>query len=59
MVPTLVVHLTATAGKSDAELTASCGGLEYPPTLVRPTYTFQRKPLDDTTQEVLDRLPQR
>ncbi len=57
LVPTLVVHLTPTAGMTDAELQASCGGLEYPPTLVRPFYAFQRKPANETTAEVLARLP--
>jgi hypothetical protein len=57
LVPTLVVHLAPTAGMTDEELAAACGGLEYPPTLVRPTYAFQRKPADETTEEVLARLP--
>ena len=57
LVPTLVVHLTPTAGMTDEELVAACGGLEYPPTLVRPTYAFQRKPADVSTVEVLARLP--
>jgi hypothetical protein len=54
-----VMHLTPTAGRTDAELTASCGGLQYPPTLVRPTYAFQRKRADETTLDVLSRLPRR
>ena len=57
IVPTLVVHLLPTGGMTDAELQAACGGLDYPPTLVRPTYAFQRKPTDETTTEVLARLP--
>ena len=57
IVPTLVVHLIQTAGMTDAELAAACGGLAYPPTLVRPGYAFQRKPADETTEEVLARLP--
>jgi hypothetical protein len=57
LVPTLVVHLLPTAGMSDAELQAACGGLEYPPVLVRPTYAVQRKPADESTREVLMRLP--
>jgi hypothetical protein len=57
IVPTLVVHLTPTAGMTDEELAAACGGLEYPPALVRPTYAFQRKPAEETTAEVLARLP--
>jgi hypothetical protein len=56
LVPTLVVHLAPTAGMTDEELAAACGGLEYPPTLVRPTYAFQRKPAGETTEEVLARL---
>jgi hypothetical protein len=59
IVPTLVMHLTPTAGRTDAELTASCGGLQYPPTLVRPTYALQRKRADETTLDVLSRLPRR
>ena len=55
--PTLVVRLISTAGMTDAELQAACGGLDYPPTLVRPTYAFQRKPADESTAEVLARLP--
>lgn len=57
IVPTLVVHLLPTAGMTDGELQAACGGLDYPPTLVRPTYAFQRKPADESTAEVLARLP--
>jgi hypothetical protein len=57
IVPTLVVHVLPTAGMSDAELRAACGGLDYPPTLVRSTYAFQRKPADESTAEVLARLP--
>lgn len=57
LVPTLVVHLLPTGGMTDAELQAVCGGLDYPPTLVRPTYAFQRKPVDESTVEVLARLP--
>jgi len=56
LVPTLVVHLTPTAGMTDEGL-AACGGLEYPPVLVRPTYAFQRKPAEETTADVLARLP--
>jgi|GEM_PF-851545 len=56
-VPTLVVHLLPTAGMTDAELQAVCGGLDYPPTLVRPKYAFQRKPADESTAQVLARLP--
>lgn len=59
VVPTLVVHVLPTAGMSDAGLTAACGGLKYPPTLVRPVYSFQRKPADETTQQVLARLPRK
>jgi hypothetical protein len=57
IVPSLAVHLLSTEGMSDAELQAACGGLEYPPTLVRPTYAFQRKPADESTRDVLMRLP--
>src|SRR5665648_939029 len=57
IVPTLVVHLISTAGMTDAELQAACGGLDYPPTLVRPYYAFQRKPADVSTAELLARLP--
>jgi hypothetical protein len=57
IVPTLVVHLISTAGMTDAELQAACGGLDYPPTLVRPYYAFQRKPAGESTAEVLARLP--
>ena len=59
IVPTLAVHFIATAGLSDAALAAACGGLGYPPTLVRPSYAFQRKPPGETTAEVLARLPVR
>ena len=57
IVPSLAVHLLSTEGMSDAELQAACGGLEYAPTLVRPTYAFQRKPADKSTRDVLTRLP--
>jgi hypothetical protein len=57
LVPTLVVHLMATAGMSEAELQATCGGLDYPPVLVRPGYVFLRKPAGESTAEVLARLP--
>jgi len=57
IVPSLTVHLLSTEGMSDAELRAACGGLEYPPALVRPTYAFQRKPADQNTRDVLMRLP--
>lgn len=57
IVPTLVVHLISTAGMTDAELQAACGGLDYPPTLVRPLYAFQRKPAYESTTDVLARLP--
>jgi len=59
IVPTLVVHLLRTAGMTDAELQAASGGLDYPPTLVRPKYAFQRKPADESTAEVLARLPRK
>lgn len=57
LVPTLVVHLLPTARMSAAELRTTCGGLDFPPTLVRPTYAFQRKPAEESTPEVLERLP--
>lgn len=57
IVPSLVVHLISTAGMTDAELQAGSGGLDYPPVLVRPEYAFQRKPADESTVEVLARLP--
>jgi len=59
VVPSLIVHLIPTAGMTDAELQAASGGLDYPPTLVRPLYAFQRKPAGETTAEVLARLPLR
>lgn len=55
--PSLVVHLTQTAGKAEADLRAECGGLEYPPVLVAPWYAIQRKPPSETTSDVLGRLP--
>jgi len=57
IVPTLAVHLIDTAGMTDAELQAACGGLDYPPTLVRPTCVFCRKPADESVADVLERLP--
>ena len=57
IVPTLVVRLIVTAGMTDEELQAACGGLGYPPTLVRPYYAFQRKPQDESVADVLQRLP--
>jgi hypothetical protein len=57
IVPTLVVHMGSTKGLTPEDLQASCAGLEYPPTLIRPTYAFQRKPAGETTADVLARLP--
>jgi len=59
IVPTLVVHIMPTAGMTNAELQAASGGLDYPPTLVRPMYAFLRRPADDSTAQVLARLPRR
>ncbi len=55
--PTLVVHLTATAGKTEADLRAESGGLDYPPVLVAPWFAIQRKPPSESTLQVLGRLP--
>ena len=57
IVPTIVVRLIPTAGMTDDELHAASGGLDYPPSLVRPYYAFLRKPADESTAEVLARLP--
>ncbi len=57
LVPTLVCRIGVTVGASDAELRAAGGGLDYPPTLLRPTYVFLRKPSDESTATVLARLP--
>jgi len=59
LVPSLIVHFMPTAGMSDAQIQAASGGLDYPPSLVRPLYAFQRKPPDETTAQVLARLPRR
>lgn len=59
LAPTLAVRLGSTHGVSDAELQTACGGLGYPPTLVRPRYAFFRTPPGETTAEVLARLPRR
>lgn len=56
-VPTLAVHFLATAGLSPAELRAACGGLEYPPVLVRPEYVIHRKPALESVDHILERLP--
>lgn len=56
-VPTLVVHLLDTDGKTPAELQAACGGLSYPPTVIAPWYAVHRKPPHETSAEVLARLP--
>jgi len=58
VVPTLVVHLTLTAGLTPAEISAGNAGLGYPAALVRPGYVIYRKPAGETTAEVLARLPQ-
>jgi len=57
VVPTLVVHFLSTAGMTPGQLTAACGGLDYPPTLVRPQYALQRKPAAKTTGAVLAGFP--
>jgi len=56
VVPTLVVHLMKTKGMTASQLAAASGGLDYPPTMVRPDYVFQRKPAGETTDQVLQRL---
>lgn len=56
-VPTLVVHLLDTRGKGPTELRDASGGLYYPPVGVAPWYAVHRKPAQETTAEVLARLP--
>ena len=55
--PTLVVHLTETAGKSAADLNRRVWWRKYPPVLVAPWYAIQRKPASDSVSDVLHRLP--
>jgi hypothetical protein len=55
-VPTLTAHLVDTEGVSELEL-EECGGLDYPVVLIEPEFVFNRKPADQTVQEVLDGLP--
>jgi hypothetical protein len=55
--PTLAVHVLETRGMSGAQLTADCGGLDYPPVTVRPWWALHRRPAGETTAEVLARLP--
>jgi hypothetical protein len=57
VVPSLVVHVLRTRGMSDVQLTATCGGLGYPPVVVRPWWALQRKPAGESTAEVLAKLP--
>lgn len=52
-VPTLVVHVLRTAGKTPGELREECGGLDYPPVKVARGYAFQRKPPGESVDEVL------
>jgi hypothetical protein len=56
-VPTLVAHVVRTRGKSEAELRSESGGLEYPPVVVAPWYALHRKPVGESVDEVLERLP--
>ena len=56
-VPTLVLRLVHTTGLTEEELTASTGGLDYPPAVVHPLYFLARKPPQKTTAEVLAGLP--
>ena len=56
VVPTLAVHLMPTSGMSEEQIAAADAGLGYPPTLVRPTYVFYRKPAGESTGEVIRRL---
>ena len=56
-VPTLVVHLTPTAGRTDADLRDESGGLAYPPVLRTPWYAIQRQPSSESAADVLARLP--
>jgi hypothetical protein len=57
VVPTLVARLGPSAGKSPAELRGECGGLEYPPLVVAPAHVLHRKPVAESVDEVLARLP--
>jgi hypothetical protein len=57
LVPTVAVRVLATAGMSEEELVASGGGLDYPVAVVRPAYVISRKPADESTSDVLARLP--
>jgi hypothetical protein len=59
VVPTLALHVLDTRGMSGAQLTAACGGLAYPPIVVRPWWALQRRPAGETTGDVLARLPRR
>jgi hypothetical protein len=52
-VPTVAIHFVTTADLSAEELQAGCGGLDYPPILVRPGYAVHRKPPLKTVDEVL------
>lgn len=56
-VPSLVVHVTGTAGKSERRLQDECGGLAYPVVLKAPWYAIHRKPPFETVDDVLGRLP--
>jgi hypothetical protein len=56
-VPSLVAHVTGTAGKSEQRLQAECGGLAYPVVVVAPWYAIHRKPAFESVDDVLGRLP--
>ncbi|MEZ5125724.1 MAG: hypothetical protein R2826_05690 [Thermoleophilia bacterium] len=55
-VPTIVLHLTDTEGRTAAELTADCGGLDYPVTLIRSGYALHHIPTGETPQDVIARF---
>lgn len=56
-VPSLVVHVVRTGGKTPQRLREESGGLDYPAVVVGPDYVIQRKPAGESTTQVLLRLP--
>lgn len=55
--PSLLLHVMPTEGKSPGQIQEQSGGLDYPAVVVRSGYAVQRRPADDTVDEVLERLP--
>jgi len=57
VVPSLVVHVLDTRGRTAAELQACTAGFGYPAVAVDAGFAIHRRPADETVADVLARLP--